>query len=115
MLVTASCYFINLHCVKIVQIQRFFWSVFSSIRTEYGDLLRKCPYSVRIQENTDQKNVRFWTLFTQCLQPFNFREILRILSRQYCREDEFIFVMIIKSINETMFNDCLLFIVSVNC
>ena len=40
----------------------FFWSVFSCIRTEYGDLLRKSPYSVRIQENTDQKNLRIWTL-----------------------------------------------------
>ena len=24
------------------------------------------PYSVRIQENTDQKKLRIWTLFTQC-------------------------------------------------
>ena len=37
-------------------------------------LLRKSPYSVRIQENTDQKNcnlveqkkLRIWKLFTQC-------------------------------------------------
>ena len=29
------------HCVKSVQIRGFFWSVFSRIRTEYGDLLRK--------------------------------------------------------------------------
>ena len=26
------------HCVKSVQIRSFFWSVFSCIRTEYGDL-----------------------------------------------------------------------------
>ena len=32
-----------------------FWSVFSHIRTEYGDLLRKSQYSVWIQENVDQK------------------------------------------------------------
>ena len=25
-------------------------------------------YSVRIQENTDQKKLRVWALFTQCLQ-----------------------------------------------
>ena len=48
-------YYVNFHCVKSVQIQSYFWSVFSSIRTEYGDLLRKYPYSVRIQENTDQE------------------------------------------------------------
>ena len=28
------------HCVKSVQIRSYFWSVFSCIRTEYGDLLR---------------------------------------------------------------------------
>ena len=27
--------------------------------------LRKSPYLVRIQENTDQKKLRIWTLFTQ--------------------------------------------------
>ena len=46
-----------------VQIRSFIWSVFSCIRTEYGDL--RCK-SVRIQENTDQKKLRIWTLFTQC-------------------------------------------------
>ena len=29
-------------------------------------LLLKSPYSVRIQENTDQKKLCIWTLFTQC-------------------------------------------------
>ena len=53
------------HCMKSVQIRRFFWSVFPCIRTEYGDLRSKSPYSVRIQENTDQKKLRIWTLFTQ--------------------------------------------------
>ena len=37
----------------------FFWSVFSRIRTEYGDLLCKCPYSVQMWENTDQKNSKY--------------------------------------------------------
>ena len=35
----------------------FFWSLFSHIRTEYGEIFR---------ENTDQKKLRIWTLFTQC-------------------------------------------------
>ena len=26
----------HVHCVKIIQIRSFFWSVFSRIRTEYG-------------------------------------------------------------------------------
>ena len=29
----------NVHCVKSVQIRSFFWSLFSCIRTEYGELL----------------------------------------------------------------------------
>ena len=43
------------HCVKSVQIRSYFWSVFTCIRTKYGYLHRKSLYSVRIQENTDQK------------------------------------------------------------
>ena len=31
----------------------FFWSVFSRIWTEYGDLLRESPYSVQIFSHTD--------------------------------------------------------------
>ena len=42
-----------------------FWPVFSGIRTEYGEIRRISRYSARIGENTDQKNPRIWTLFTQ--------------------------------------------------
>ena len=34
----------------------FFWSVFSRSRTKYGEILRISPYSVRMLENTYQKN-----------------------------------------------------------
>ena len=53
------------HCVKSVQIWSNFWSVFSRRRTEYGKILRVSPYSIRKRENTDQKLLRIWTLFTQ--------------------------------------------------
>ena len=53
------------HCVKSVQIRSFFWSLFFRIRTEYKDILRISPYSVQMQENTDQKKLRIWTHFTQ--------------------------------------------------
>ena len=43
----------KLHYAKSVQIRSFFWS---------GSI---SPYSVRMQENTDQKKLRVWTLFTQ--------------------------------------------------
>ena len=46
------------HCEKSVQLRSISWFVFSFIRTEYGDLRSKSPYSVRIQENTDQKVLR---------------------------------------------------------
>ena len=53
------------HCVKSFKIRSFFWPIFSCIRTEYRDLLRKSPYSVRIHENADQKKLHIWTIFTQ--------------------------------------------------
>ena len=52
----------QIHCVESVQIRSFFWSVFPCIRTKYRDLQSKYAYSVRIQENTDQKKLRIWTL-----------------------------------------------------
>ena len=51
--------------MKSVQIRSFFWSVFSRIQTEYGEIRSVSPYSVRMLENTDQKKLNIWTLFTQ--------------------------------------------------
>ena len=36
------------------------------------DIYSKSPYSVRIQENTDQKKHRIWTLLTQCVSTISF-------------------------------------------
>ena len=36
-----------------------FWSVFSHIRTAYGEIFRISPYSVQIRENTDQNNSEY--------------------------------------------------------
>ena len=33
--------------------------MFSRIRTEYGEILRIFPYSVRMQENKDEKNSEY--------------------------------------------------------
>ena len=41
------------HCVKSIETRICFWSVFSRVWTEYGDLQNKSPYSVLIQENAD--------------------------------------------------------------
>ena len=37
----------------------FFWTVFSRIRTEYGEIRIISLYSVRTQENTNQKNSEY--------------------------------------------------------
>ena len=57
----------HFQCVKSVQLQSFLWSVFSRMWTEYREILCISPYSVRMQENTDQKKLCMWTLFPQCL------------------------------------------------
>ena len=46
-------------CVKSVQMRSSFWSIFSRIRTEYGEILRISPYSVRMRGNTDQNNFEY--------------------------------------------------------
>ena len=40
----------------------FFWSVFPSTGTEYGDILGISLYSVRMRENADQKNSEYGKL-----------------------------------------------------
>ena len=47
------------HFLKSVQMGSFFWSVFSRFRTEYGEIQSISSYSVRMRENTDQKNSVF--------------------------------------------------------
>ena len=42
---------------KKCRFSELFWSAFSRIRTEYGEILR--PYSVRMQENADQNNSKY--------------------------------------------------------
>ena len=54
------------HCVKCLYLE-FFWSLFSRIRTEYVEILRIFPYSLRMRENTDQKNCEHGHFFTQRL------------------------------------------------
>ena len=72
----------NYHCVKSVQMRNFFWSAVSCIRTEYGDLPRKSPYSVQIQENTYQKKLRIWTFSRSVQVP---RMSLSLTNRELIR------------------------------
>ena len=67
---SAGCGNFSLHISYILQViwitlrekclyLEFFWSVFPNIRTECGKILCISPYSVRMQENTDQKNSEY--------------------------------------------------------
>ena len=38
---------------------KYFWSTFSRIWTDYEEILRISSYSVRMRENTDQKNSKY--------------------------------------------------------
>ena len=78
-----------LHCVRSVQIRSFFWSVFSCIRTEYGDLCSvmgyggvmgvyffltiRFPYPVKLWDNVLHNS---YAVFLQ--------------SHRFCREDAYL-------------------------
>ena len=62
--------------MECVQIWSFFWSVFSRIQTEYGEIRSISPYSVRMRANTEQKKLRIWTLFTQCKSKLKYVSFL---------------------------------------
>ena len=90
------------HCMKSVQIRSFFWSVFSRIRTEYGE----------IRENTDQKKPRIWTLFTQwyvcerlLLRVRSLIVSFRKVSTFYCVDDCFTYTSFkfLESLNRVIF------------
>ena len=51
----------------------FLWSVFSRIRTEYGEIRSISPYSVRMRENADQK-ISEYRHFSRSdgVTPFNY-------------------------------------------
>ena len=57
-----DCQFTNVHCVKSVQIRSYFWSVFSHIRNEYGEILRmnmeRYFVSLRIQSKFGKTRTR---------------------------------------------------------
>ena len=50
---------LNSHCMKSDKIRSYFWSAFSRIRTEYGEILRISPYLVQMRENVEQKKSEF--------------------------------------------------------
>ena len=63
--------------MKCVQIRSFFWSVFSRIRTEFGEILHISLYSVRIREIRTRKN----SVFEHFSRSESYN--LRVLSQGY--------------------------------
>ena len=48
-----------------------FWSAFSRIRTEYGEILLISPYSVQMLENADQNNSEYGHFLRNVKVPWN--------------------------------------------
>ena len=56
----------DIHYVKSVQIRsRSFSGPYFPVIGLNTEIYCKSPYSVQIQDNTDQKKLRIWTLFTE--------------------------------------------------
>ena len=97
-----SCHI--LHCVGSAQIRSFFWSIFSRIRTEYGEIRRDIQYSVRYGKIRTRETPyldtfhavkvkwkqlwlekawkRNWTLFRQCFPKKTLQKIQRHIQSQ---------------------------------
>ena len=46
------------HCAKCPY-SELFWSTFSRIRIDYGEILRMSQYSIQMRENGDQNNFKY--------------------------------------------------------
>ena len=74
--IECSCFFLSQSRILWTTLRKkypylqFFWSVFSRIRTDNGDLKSKTLYSVRMQENACQKNSKLFlrNARVQCVQ-----------------------------------------------
>ena len=55
---------------KTCPYSELFWSVFSHICTEYGEILHISPYSVRMRENTNQNNSKYGHFSHKVWYPF---------------------------------------------
>ena len=60
-----------------------FWSVFFGIWTEYGEILRISPYSVRMRENADQNYSEYGHILRSA--GSNYRRLLQIYEQKFDR------------------------------
>ena len=64
-------------CVKSVQIRNYFWSAFSCIWTEYGDLRSKSPYLVPNIGKYGPKITPYLDTFNAVYNSYNVRRFVR--------------------------------------
>ena len=57
----------NFKMRKMCQYSELFWSAFSYIRIEYGEIRNISPYSVQMRENADQNNSEYGHFVTVLL------------------------------------------------
>ena len=88
-----SCYHVpKLSLREKCPYSELFWSVFSRIRTEYGEIRSFFPYSVRMRANADPNNSKYGhlenrvhhNLFCKCrssLRRFSFKKVFLKLSQ----------------------------------
>ena len=55
-----------------------FWSAFSLIRTEYGEILSISPYSVSMWENADQNNSEYGHLLHSVIRTCAYQRVINI-------------------------------------
>ena len=89
MIFALKCFYLCPECWLIIFVSitlgekcpylELFWFIFSRIWTEYGEMLRIFPYSVRMRENTDQKGSEYGH-FSRSVSLFNVFQ----LSVQWC-------------------------------
>ena len=59
-----------------------FWSVFSRIRAEYGEILRIFPYSGQMQENADQNNSEYGHFLRSAYLLYDKYSVWKLLTLQ---------------------------------
>ena len=90
-----------------------FWSTFSCIWTEYGEILRISPYSVRMRENADQNNSEYGyvlhsALYCQLIEIFIRKTFVSLSSNQILLKSSLIFFRSVGELNKIFltFQNC---------
>ena len=97
--------FLAYHCVKSVQILSYFWSVFSCIRTEYGDLL--CKIQIRKNSVFERSDILVTILHKRLS---NIISVAKVFQEGNCKDMSFIYVnhVLIKNVKTISKNQLVL-------